>query len=133
MGGCYAPQVSTLARWFVTRRNLIIGFVLSGGGIGGLIASPLANWLILTQGWRIAFVILGVILFITIVIPAQFLKRDPKEMGQLPYKNVALPETAKEIHSEGTSFREAVATKQYWMAGGVYSAWDLPCGASWCI
>ena len=38
MSGIAVPQMSSVARWFVTRRSMMTGIVMAGMGIGGLIA-----------------------------------------------------------------------------------------------
>jgi MFS family permease len=52
------PIMATVARWFVKRRGLMIGIVQSGAGVGGMVLSPVAGWLILTYDWRFSYVVL---------------------------------------------------------------------------
>ena len=52
MSGAFVPLTSTVARWFVKRRSMMTGIVVAGIGIGGLIAPPVANWLISIYDWR---------------------------------------------------------------------------------
>ncbi len=51
MAGSWVPLVSTVARWFVKRRNIMTGIVVTGMGIGTLIGAPAANWLISVYDW----------------------------------------------------------------------------------
>ncbi|MFC1942120.1 MFS transporter [Chloroflexota bacterium] len=115
MGGIYAPPTSTVARWFVKKRGLMIGIVVSGGGVGGLILPPLSNWLISIYGWRDAFLIIGVVVAVAIILAAQFLRRDPAQMGQLPYGGNPRREQDINLDTEGFSLREAIRTRQLWM------------------
>ena len=46
MSGAFVSLASTVARWFVKRRGIMTGIVVAGSGLGGLIAPPVANWLI---------------------------------------------------------------------------------------
>jgi MFS family permease len=78
------PVMATVARWFFKKRGLMIGIVQAGMGIGGLIFAPFAGWLIITYGWRYAYMILGTITLTAIIIAGLFLKRDPHDIGQLP-------------------------------------------------
>lgn len=44
---------------FKTSRGLALGLVLAGTAVTSIIVPPLGNWLIESQGWRMAFVYLG--------------------------------------------------------------------------
>jgi MFS family permease len=85
MSAALVPTMSTVARWFVKRRALMSGIVLSGTGIALMVISPVANALILSFGWRPSYVIVSVSALVIIVLSAQFLKRDPFKIGKLPY------------------------------------------------
>jgi len=120
LGGIWVPPVSIVVRWFTKRRNMMTGIAVAGTGIGGLITPLIANWLISTYAWRVSYVILGSVVLVLIVLAAQFLKRDPAQVGQLPYG-----ENGKGIHelqlgNNGLSFREAVHTKQLWLVSGMF-------------
>ena len=120
LGGIWVPPVSIVVRWFTKRRNMMTGIAVAGTGIGGLITPLIANWLISIYGWRVSYVILGSVVLVLIVLAAQFLKRDPAQVGQLPYG-----ENGKGIHelqlgNNGLSFREAVHTKQLWLVSGMF-------------
>ena len=120
LGGLWVPPVSIVVRWFTKRRNMMTGIAIAGTGVGGLIAPLLANWLISTYAWRLSYVILGSIVLVLIILAAQFLKRDPAQVGQLPYG-----ENVREVHglqmeNSGLSLREAVYTKQLWLVSGMF-------------
>ena len=112
--GSYIPAISTVARWFVKRRGLMTGVAMSSVGLGILIVPPIVNLLISNYGWRTSFIIIGVMTFILILLSAQFLKRDPSQIGQRPYGD--------SIGQEGLgseyglfSLHRAIHTKQFWM------------------
>ena len=92
------------------------GIVLTGTGIGTLIAPPVANWLISTYDWHVSYLILGSIVLVFVVLAAQFLRRDPAQMGQMPYGENEGREQRLKSETEGFSLREAVYTRQLWMA-----------------
>ncbi|MBN2062975.1 MAG: MFS transporter [Deltaproteobacteria bacterium] len=115
MGGLYAPQMSTVARWFVKRRNIMTGILMSGGGLGGLIGPPLITWLIYNCGWRDAFLFVGIVVFLLIILAAQFLKRDPSEIGRTPYGETDINNTTIQFSIAGFSLKNVLRTRQYWM------------------
>ena len=56
--GNFTAAVKAVAAWFPKReRGVAIGFVLSGTGIGAIVAPPLVVWIALHFGWRMAFLL----------------------------------------------------------------------------
>ena len=92
------------------------GIVIAGGGTGGIILPPVANWLISAYGWRNAYLIIGALVLVVIIAGAQFLKRDPSEMGQEPYGGSKAGEQSLDISAKGLTLMEAVYTRQFWMS-----------------
>ncbi len=113
VSGTFVPLASMVARWFVKRRSMMTGIVLSGIGIGGLIAPPVSNWLISIYDWRVSFIILGSVSLVAVVLFAQFLRRDPAQVGQMPYGEIKV-ETGFEGDTKSFSLAEAVFTRQFW-------------------
>lgn len=79
------PVQATIATWFVNRRGLAMGVAMAGIGFGGFLLSPLSAFLISELGWRMAWVTLGIIVWV-VVIPLVLLKmkRRPENLGFLP-------------------------------------------------
>ncbi len=113
----YTPVMSTIPRWFVSRRGLAIGIAATGMGIGGVFAPPLAQWLISTYDWRQAFFILGLIGLAIMVPLAQFMKHSPQRMGLKPYGEKGLIEDKQPSAIEGVSFKQAIKTSHFWLFG----------------
>ena len=93
----------------------MVGIVAAGGGIGALVAPPIANQLILAFDWRMSYIIIGVIYLIVSLVAAQFLKRDPAAIGQTAY---GADEVANDVnHREAPSLpvRKIVGTRQFWI------------------
>jgi len=108
------PLQSTVARWFVKRRGMMTGFIVSGIGMGMLVMPPLANWLISTYGWRTSYMVIGISSLVLIISAAQFLRRDPTKMGLLPYGEGSQKEKVS-LPKAGFSLREALGTRQFWL------------------
>ncbi|MDH5696223.1 MAG: MFS transporter [Dehalococcoidia bacterium] len=119
MGGAWIPQLSTVARWFEKRRGLATGIAASGEGIGILILAPVATWLISAYGWRSSYIAVGTIALVLIVAAAQFLRRDPHQMGLLPYGEEAKKQSSN-LQATGFSLRQAIHTRELWLLCSVY-------------
>ncbi|MFC1901868.1 MFS transporter [Chloroflexota bacterium] len=115
MGGSFAPPMSTVARWFVKRRSMMTGIVIAGANIGGMIAPPAVNWLISAYGWRNSYIVMGSVVLVIVILGAQFLRRDPAKMGQVPYGGYEEGKQPLNSRTEGFSFKEATHTPQFWM------------------
>ena len=115
MSGVVAPLLSTIAKWFAKRRVTMTGVVFSGTGMGALIAPPMANWLISIYDWRISYIILGSLVLVVVVLAAQFLKRDPAQVGLKPYGEKEEGEQELTAGAKGFSLNEAVYTRQFWL------------------
>ncbi len=115
MSGVWVPLMSSIARWFVTRRSFMTGIAVAGLGISQLIAPPVISRLIAAYGWRVSCIILGSVILIAIVLSAQFLRRDPTQMGQMPYGESEDKQQGLQSGTSDFSFKEAVNTVQFWL------------------
>ncbi len=115
MSAAFVPLASTVARWFVKRRGLMTGIVVSGIGVGTMIMPPMANQLISSYGWRTAYIVLGVISLVLILFAAQFLRRDPGQVGQVPYGENEIKAGSLNLPDGGFALQQAIRTRQFWM------------------
>lgn len=115
MSGSFIPLTSTVARWFFKRRGLMTGIVAAGSGVGALIGPVVASRLIPIYGWRMSYAILGSITLLTVVLAAQLIKRDPTQVGQVPYGENQMKQGESNLRVEGFSLRQAVYSAQFWV------------------
>lgn len=115
---------STIQRWFVKRRGLVLGLQMAGMGIGGLILAPLSGHLIDLYGWRTTFIILGIAGFVIMLIASRFIVRTPAEKGLQPY-GAEGSTTAKQANStpfpdKKWTMKQALKTRSAWMAWSIH-------------
>jgi len=118
--GGWVPTVSTVARWFKKRRGTMTSIVLVGGGSVSIILPPVVAWLISGYGWQNSYTILGITALIIMILGAQFLRRDPAQMGLSPYGAEDEREETYVTKANELSLREVLRTKQFWMLGVSY-------------
>jgi MFS family permease len=116
MSASVIPLQSTVARWFVKRRGVMTGTIISGIGMGMVVVPPVANWLISSYSWRTSYIVVSISALVLIISSAQFLKRDPGKIGQLPYGGDGLEAKGGSLDA-GFSLREAIRTWQFWTFG----------------
>ena len=119
MSALYAPVLSLIARWFVKRRGLMTGIVLSGLGIGQFIAPPIVSRLVSAYDWNLTYVFIGITALIVIVVATQFLKRDPAKIGQVPDGEEASMLQVSETDTNDYLLNEAVHSIQFWILIGI--------------
>lgn len=115
MSGGWVPLLSMVAKWFVKKRGMVTGAVASGTGLGMVITPPVARWLISTYGWRVSYVAVGIIVLVVTVTGAQFLRREPSDLGLVAYGAGEATAGSSNAVEVGLSFREAIYTRQLWM------------------
>ena len=111
----YVPLLSTIARWFVRRRSMMTGIAFAGSGVGMLILPLVINQLISAYDWRVSCLILGVIILVVVVVTAQFLKREPGQVGQAAYGESNTAQEGWNFRTKDYSFKEAMHTKPFWL------------------
>lgn len=114
MSAAFVPLVSTVARWFTRKRGMMTGIATSGLGVGTLITPLIANWLVTNYGWRFSYTAFGIVVLVIIILVAQLLRRDPKQMGQVPYGADDSRENLS-LQPIGFSIKQTVHTKQFWV------------------
>ena len=75
IGAIMAPLNSLASLWLARNPGLAIGIVTAGGAAGQGLVPYFARHLIVTDGWRQAYLVLGV-LFIALMVPLALLLRD---------------------------------------------------------
>jgi len=75
IGAIMAPLNRLASLWLVRNPGLAIGIVSAGGAAGQGLVPYFARHLIVSEGWRQAYLMLGV-LFIALMVPLAFLLRD---------------------------------------------------------
>jgi MFS family permease len=116
LSGPIANQV-LIARWFRVRRGRAMGYAYLGLGLGGVVAPPLVNLLILHVGWRHALVAVGTLILLVLFPVGIWLTRSaPEDMGLLP--DGILPVVARdqdEVKSPSWRVSSALRTRNFWL------------------
>jgi MFS family permease len=114
-GALGLTATTAAARWFVRRRGFALGIV-SAAGAAGISAAPLLlERLISAHGWRIAWVVEGLLIWVVVIPLAIFAMRDdPAHLGQRP-DGVPAEEHHARGEERGATRREAFKTPFFWV------------------
>src|SRR5207253_765518 len=82
-----------IGKWFLFRRGRAMALATIGNPAGTVVAIGIAQTLIVTVGWRTAWLVLGLFL-IAVAVPGMllFMRRSPEDHALLPYGGVVVPD-----------------------------------------
>jgi MFS family permease len=123
----YLPAWTVIAKWFHRRLSLAQAVLSVGAAVGGAICAPLSAVLIAGYGWRTAFVILGVTIWIVVLPLALVVRNSPEEMGLRPDgdppRNPGPRDGENEAHpgpadpSNDFTLGQALRSSTFWLLG----------------
>ena len=109
------PLMSLVARWFVKRRALMSSILTAGPAFGNMMMPLVFSVIIHSVGWRQSYLIMAGTVLLVVFSTIMFIKRDPGEMGLVPYGVVETEKKEDQSQSEGLPMASALRTKQYWL------------------
>jgi MFS transporter, OFA family, oxalate/formate antiporter len=116
---------SIVIKWFIKRRGVAVGMTTAGSGVGTLVIPPVAELLIVNQGWRTAFFALGVA-FLAFMLITSFFMQLPEDVSAKPYGWGELNQKERDNIQEYTA-KKALSTWKFWL---IYSMFFLGAFAS---
>src|SRR5437867_2764479 len=124
LGGCglglgYISPVSSLIKWFPDRRGMATGMAIMGFGGGAMIGAPLGVTLMkyfhtdASVGVAEAFVVMGVLYFISMVIGSLAIRIPPPDWK--PTGWTAPAESKKMVTTRHVHIDQALKTPQFYL------------------
>jgi sugar phosphate permease len=109
-----------VANWFNRKRGLALGIATTGIGLGGVLLPSLCQYLIERVGWRQAFLILSIPVFVITPIIAIFYTNRPEQKGLLPDGEKMEDHQIANKPVEGMSVKDAMRTRTFWLLYFIY-------------
>jgi MFS family permease len=117
--GCATTPLTyskVIVKWFDRRRGIALGVALAGVGLGAALMPPLAQALISSYGWRVAYLGLsGLIVFVGLPMLFLFMRNTPEEMGLGPDGDVVSEGQRSKNVLLGFTVRETANKKPFWL------------------
>ncbi|MFC1873517.1 nitrate/nitrite transporter [Chloroflexota bacterium] len=113
LSGADVPIVTTISRWFVRRRGTMIGLTKAGAGVGIIIFPMLTTIFVKNGGWRSAYLYIGIIVLIGVLLAGVLFRRDPTQMNQLPDGDTVAPVVENVSQGMEYSVKDAIASRQF--------------------
>jgi len=121
--GTYVPVTSTVSRWFVRRRGVAMSVAMAGMGLGGFLMPNLSSILIESVGWRWAYRIFGILIWVVLLpVTARFVHGRPSDLGLTvdgddhSEGRDGQPEGSS-TEQDGFGAREAFHMPRFWLLG----------------
>ena len=139
--GYAGPLDKAVTDWFLKKRGLVITISRLGRVVGGTIMPPVMTFLLLAYGWRMSFVIMGVVTWIIGLPTAWYLIKPhrPEHYGLLPDGETVEASDAESVMKAGQEYarqlgehefsaKEAFRTKALWIPqlADFFSGWLYP-------
>ena len=122
----YIPTTSTVTRWFIEKRGLAVGIIVSGIGVGQMIMPPIATHLILEYGWRTSYLILGILVWVIAIPCSLLLQRTPHDKGLLPYGAASCEDVhTTDMQERSLGAREAAKTAPFWLLFVIFTLFSI--------
>jgi MFS family permease len=126
--GSLLSTTAALSKCFHRQCATVLALNAAGASFGGLLLIPMTDAIIQFAGWRLAWVVLGLlVLVLAVPLAFCFLRDDPAEMGLRPDGDGQPSATAQAGPArpgllEATSWREAFGSLPMWQLCGGYPA-----------
>jgi len=119
------------ARWFTTRRGLVMGLLTGAAAAGQLIFLPTFASVTTHFGWRATVLVIAVVALVLIPVVAFFMRERPQDVGLPLYGETAVRPAA--VTAVGNPFMHSLRTlaeaahrRDFWLLAGSFFC----CGAS---
>ncbi|MFI5398827.1 MAG: MFS transporter [Candidatus Binatia bacterium] len=129
------PVSVILSNWFVRRRGRAIGIAYTGEGFGILILTPVVGMLVVSVGWRYAYILSG-LAFLGVLMPVVvWIKNRPQDVGQsadgVPSPSPSARPSVEGIDTDarGLSLSEALRTSAFWVIALAWFVTMMPLAA----
>ena len=100
-GPSLTNTMALISKWFKRRRATAISINTVGTSIGGLILVPFAMYFLQATGWRMTWLILGLlILLLAVPLALLFIRENPEALGLLPDGDKEYQEQAEYAKTE---------------------------------
>ncbi|MBN2319016.1 MAG: MFS transporter [Acidobacteria bacterium] len=128
LGGMLA-MMTVINNWFIKKRSIALAVSMASMGISGTVMTPALMGMIHAVGWRNTYLIIAaIVLTLSVIIPAIFLKNKPEDLGQVPDGPVPTKQEKadaealayKNVYKTPVDFtaREAIRTRTMWLLVG---------------
>jgi MFS family permease len=130
-GVFWALPVSLVSRWFIRRQGMALGIATSGIGVGTIIMPLLLTHLIYNYGWRISYIVCGLLVWLVCVPVSWFVMHRPAHDYLMIHEgghDEGGPNSGAQTGHQGDSLSKALSSRVFWLLYIVYGIIMLSIG-----
>ncbi|MEK7216773.1 MAG: MFS transporter, partial [Chloroflexota bacterium] len=120
---------ATVPKWFVRRRGSAVALVTMGSPVATMVLPSLFAGVIDADGWRMAWVVMGVLSILLAVLPGFLLVSQPEDVGLHPDGATGRDATAAAAGSRrepSATLAQAVRSPVFWILNLALALGSLP-------
>ncbi len=111
--GTFLPVGKLVGVWFPATRGRMMGTAITGNNVFGLIGVPLMSLVIQTEGWRLAYAIIGVGV-LAVAVAVWFIVRSAPLSAQASSENSG-DDKIEAFTANDYSLQEALKSRKFWL------------------
>jgi MFS family permease len=112
-------SLAIVGHWFVRRIDKAMAIYSVAISVGFMAAFPLVGYIVQTQGWRTAWLGIGMTLLVVLApVAAVVVRRSPESVGLVPDGETRMPAAATASHGSelaGYTWTDALAMPSFWV------------------
>lgn len=137
---CMIPAPIILGNWFKKKTGTAVGISAAFSGLIGMIGSSCLGMAIPAFGWRVSYIVVGIVSTVLVLPVSLFVLRyKPEQMGLLPYgaEETEKPAAVRESGESSVTLKELLHQPEFYIAMAAYwtsaacaylNAFLTPCG-----
>ena len=111
------PVSILINKWFGGKiRGTATGIAFLGSGLGGMILSPILSSVIVSHGWRMGYIVLGIVFLILGALVLIFANDNPQSKGFTRMGEDEAEQIADTAEKQGKTLKEAMRTPEFYFA-----------------
>lgn len=121
---------TVVARWFFTRRGMVLGVLTAASATGQLVFLPIIAWMASRYGWQAVSITISLMASAVIPVVILFVRNRPADVGLRRYgatqEDLPLAQQVNPITNAYRSLRVATRSGDFWILAGTFYV----CGAT---
>ncbi len=115
---------ASVGKWFLEKKGIAVGISSMGIGLGTMLMTPYAGWVVKDFGWRTGFLTIGLFMLVGGILIAQLCmgKANPEEYGLHPDGKRTPDIENKTVPVESASLSSIMKNSRFWILAVSFSA-----------
>ena len=115
-GGTSIPIIGAMtSKWFVARRGLAVSLAVAGYSLGQFVLVPVFTFFTLRYGWRLSFMLMGLVtLVVNVLLALLVIKEGKPQTSEITSPGLSA-QSVPFIPIKDMNLSQALRTRSYWL------------------